>query len=535
MLKPNIRVRVLPRLVSQNGEAATIAIGSVQTVSNASEAAVINVGTSGAAVLNFQIPEGERGPPGNGDMNASDNLSDLLDFDASLGNLAPGYQAHGHTPANGGFFKDTTPATKIHRFRDRIFAGASAVHTGNKSPNPLGGSWMTERMGNYFEKNAYLAVTSEHDNPRIGILGGSWNPPGSAGTTVNIGVAGVSLVEDGYGRALFAEALVQGTGVGAVGIEIQGGNCTATDHVCNAYSVTGGYVAVYAAVEGGYGYLLGDANTARSAPLNPATAVFDVAGGTQSGVSKNYRFNTGIIFRNGALVRSSVDGLTGTAKAISLAAGHEIVWEAAAAIKGAFVRSDRTAVDNQQVGIIFGNTEINLVGAAERKIVVAKDDTAGAGAVNHVQIANSRTGIPVAVKAKGTDAAISLDLSTTGLGVIRLQSHDGAGEHFRISPTVMAVNFISATGGVAGINPRLVAAGSDANLSQILRGKGTGGVRLEDGSSAAKIEINTTGVGFFGISPVAKQSLPAAATDAASTQSLANALRTALLNYGLAA
>ena len=49
MLKPNIRVRVLPRLVSQNGEAATIAIGSVQTVSNASEAAVINVGTGRAA------------------------------------------------------------------------------------------------------------------------------------------------------------------------------------------------------------------------------------------------------------------------------------------------------------------------------------------------------------------------------------------------------------------------------------------------------------------------------------------------------
>ena len=64
MPKPNIRVRVLPRLIAKNGEAATIAVGSVQTVSNGSGAAVVNVGTPGAAVLNFQIPEGERGPQG---------------------------------------------------------------------------------------------------------------------------------------------------------------------------------------------------------------------------------------------------------------------------------------------------------------------------------------------------------------------------------------------------------------------------------------------------------------------------------------
>jgi hypothetical protein len=41
-------------------------------------------------------------------------------------------------------------------------------------------------------------------------------------------------------------------------------------------------------------------------------------------------------------------------------------------------------------------------------------------------------------------------------------------------------------------------------------------------------------LGFFGVAPVAKQTLPVAASDPASTQTLANALRTALINLGLA-
>ena len=41
-------------------------------------------------------------------------------------------------------------------------------------------------------------------------------------------------------------------------------------------------------------------------------------------------------------------------------------------------------------------------------------------------------------------------------------------------------------------------------------------------------------VGFFGIEGVEQITLPAAATDAATTQALANAIRDALIAYGLA-
>jgi hypothetical protein len=43
----------------------------------------------------------------------------------------------------------------------------------------------------------------------------------------------------------------------------------------------------------------------------------------------------------------------------------------------------------------------------------------------------------------------------------------------------------------------------------------------------------TSKVGFYAATPVVRQATAAAGTDAATTQALANALRTALLNYGL--
>ncbi|QOF71480.1 hypothetical protein IG197_27705 [Aminobacter sp. SR38] len=425
----------------------------------------------------------------------------------------PGMTFDGTVPPHDGFFKDTTPATKIIRWQDRMFGGASSVHTGNKSPNPLGGSWLTERGANYFEKNAYFAISTEEENPRIAILGAAWNPPGSAGTTVNGGVFGVSLVEDGFGRAIYAETMMKGTAVNSVGIEVQVGNYTAINFNPNAYSM-GGVCGLMLGVVGGNGYVLGDADTPQVDPTLPASCAVDISGGDTAATWQKWR--SGIVFRNGALYRH-IDGSTGHAKAISMAQGHEISWEASSALRGAVIRSDVTAVSGQDVGVIFANTEVKISGTSERAIASFKDDTSGAGAVNWLQITNARTGVPNSIRAKGADASASIDVSTTGTGVMRFQSHDGAGEHFRVSPASQAVNYASATGGTAGINPRLAAAGSDTNLSLILRGKGTGGARLEDGGSAAKIEVNTTGVGFFGVSPVGRPSLAAATGTATRT------------------
>lgn len=69
----------------QDGAAATIAVGTVTSVSSASPATVTNVGTSSAAVFNFEIPRGADGD-GSGDMLAATydpngKASDAFDMD----------------------------------------------------------------------------------------------------------------------------------------------------------------------------------------------------------------------------------------------------------------------------------------------------------------------------------------------------------------------------------------------------------------------------------------------------------------------
>jgi hypothetical protein len=62
MPKPNIRVRVLPRLIAKEGAAATIALGDVETVASGQPAEIIATGTSNARVFSFKIPAGPPGP-----------------------------------------------------------------------------------------------------------------------------------------------------------------------------------------------------------------------------------------------------------------------------------------------------------------------------------------------------------------------------------------------------------------------------------------------------------------------------------------
>lgn len=56
-----------------------------------------------------------------------------------------------------------------------------------------------------------------------------------------------------------------------------------------------------------------------------------------------------------------------------------------------------------------------------------------------------------------------------------------------------------------------------------------------EANGAAVLEWKKGALGFFGTTPVAKQSVSAAATDAASAQTLVNSLRSALVAYGLVA
>ena len=60
--------------------------------------------------------------------------------------------------------------------------------------------------------------------------------------------------------------------------------------------------------------------------------------------------------------------------------------------------------------------------------------------------------------------------------------------------------------------------------------------QLSRGADGTKVGQSASDVvGFFGATPVVQQASTAAGTDTTTTQALANALRTALLNLGLIA
>jgi len=66
------------------GAAATIAVGTVTTVNPGDPATVTNVGTSGAAIFDFEIPEGAAGTPGGNGVDGVSRLYSMpIDFFSS--------------------------------------------------------------------------------------------------------------------------------------------------------------------------------------------------------------------------------------------------------------------------------------------------------------------------------------------------------------------------------------------------------------------------------------------------------------------
>lgn len=187
-------------------------------------------------------------------------------------------------------------------------------------------------------------------------------------------------------------------------------------------------------------------------------------------------WNRGIVFSADALTGS--DGTTGASQAIVMARGHTIRWESAAGVAGARIRSD-TTIGARDISQVFDNFSVYWIGNTGKKL---------------------------------------LELNTSQSG-----------------GTITGVNFVQITSGATGTPAVMASLGDDANSSVALKGKGTGGAVLQDGAGAAKMAINTTGIGFFAATPVVKPTLAAAATDPATTQTLVNSIRTALINYGLAA
>jgi hypothetical protein len=113
-----------------------------------------------------------------------------------------------------------------------------------------------------------------------------------------------------------------------------------------------------------------------------------------------------------------------------------------------------------------------------------------ASAVNYVQVTGAATGGTVNISAQGSDGNISLSLQSKATGAIRFLTGNGA-ENFRVNPVSSTVNYISASGSIAGASPSFASSGSDADINLTLVPKGLGIVLMNQQTPAAVTATGT--------------------------------------------
>jgi len=438
-------------------------------------------------------------------------LSELFDSDGSilLGDLA-----------GIGMWPDVTPGVNVHRVQDRLLVAAATAHTGRRTA-PYGGTAITENVATWLEKNSQVIVGST--NGKIGILG--WSNLSDADTSgTSIAVAGVARAKKAAGtsRAFYGDATLESGAAAVYGIEVAGTNRGA-NVTGNSYTLSGSTGVVFGAhltMEGGTGYTIGDSDTPVTVGTAPGTAAVNVGAGTGGGAVK--RWNMGIrVVANGI---TGTDGVTGTGQAIQLAKGHEINWMSGSAIQGAKIRSDVTAVAGQDVSLIFEPNAVTMKGTAETASIFRAQHTASG--VANLYVKNAATGNYPSLQAEG-ESNTGINFLTNGTGSHRFYTGASTSkEEFRVGGVSSAPDtFIHIYGQATGNAPLIKAASAvDSNVDVAAAGKGTGGFRALDGAGAIKFAINTTGIGFFATTPVAKQTGVAVS---------AAGIHAALVAYGL--
>jgi len=98
-------------------------------------------------------------------------------------------------------------------------------------------------------------------------------------------------------------------------------------------------------------------------------------------------------------------------------------------------------------------------------------------------------------------------------------------ESLGIAATANAVNYVQVSNAATLNGVAIAAAGDDTNVSFDMAPKGTGNLTLRAGDGNPRVQVNNTGLGFFGASPAAQ---PAAVADAAGGATVDAEARTAI-------
>lgn len=468
-----------------------------------------------------------------------------IKINSMFSELYSGYQI----PLSGQFFSDSSPAATISRLGDRAFAGAAVSQDGAAVPAQR--TWAGLEASGYM---TYLDTRSTVESistiASIAYAAASRTSDKPTGVdTVCMGYA--SLVKNDLNSATASDRegawCFYGMAARAAdsGSSIAGATQVAEFEIANlggvvdvnpylSRSMTSG--VTYAAIFGA-----GGEYAESGATVNAATAAIHISG------NNGGKFRKGISFTSNAL--DGADGTTGTGDAMSMALGHQLVWffSGSDSARGLTIRSDCNDIA-YAMKVVASTTGLRIYDQYENTVARFLPDTANTAAAasnNSLIFRNYKatTGNP-SIQGTGSDTNVGVDLVGQNRAQFNIYNYAKVRLMARFADvgaaTTSASNVLIFNATDAGAAPYIKAGGTDTNSSVGIEGKGTGGAVIRDGAAAKKFECNTTGLGFFAATPVGVQTLSAAlSTGGAETNTniatAINAIRTALINYGLAA
>jgi hypothetical protein len=303
-----------------------------------------------------------------------------------------------------GFWPDVDTSTQIWRMADRVFVGEAANATGNRTgtqtawpaTSGVGPNWIT-RDSQFIATAAtgLIAVSGLSRTSDQDITGG--NPQESIG-----GAFYAEADRDSsFAWGTYIEVVRRNDTSQGYCIELDAKNIGA-DVSPNAYTLGVTVHGIWAAAggDGTYG----------GVPTNPSGAAIVI-------LANDSTWNAGIVFSATGL--TGTDGLTGTANAIEMAKGHQLVWRESGGLIGALVRSD-VSVATQRSQVLFGNNVMQVLNFGSKRTFQIEHVSSG---VNFLNAKGSIAGTGVSLEAGGDDTNIDIKLTPKGSGVLSFGTH----------------------------------------------------------------------------------------------------------------
>jgi hypothetical protein len=314
----------------------------------------------------------------------------------------------GSYPAEGGFWPDVDPATNIWRMRDRVFVGEAAGATGNRTGTQT--AWPSQSFygPNWIVRDSQLVATAETGLIAVSGLSRTSDQDTSGGNPT-----------ESIGGAFYAEADRDSSFAWGTYIEVvrrndtSQGYCIELDAKNIGASVSPNAYTLGVTVHGIWAAAGGD-GTYGGVPTNPSGAAIVI-------VPNDSTWNTGIVFSATSL--TGTDGVTGTANAVEMAKGHQLVWREAGGLIGALVRSD-VSVATQRSQVLFGNNVMQVLNFGSKRTFQIEHVSSG---VNFLNAKGSVTGTGVSLEAGGDDTNIDIKLTPKGSGVVNFGTHSAIG------------------------------------------------------------------------------------------------------------